>query len=46
MKDRAALRKDIERLAAEPKLTRIIVSHEKVITERPAEVLDAVAASL
>ena len=46
MKDGTALRKDLERLAAEPKLTRIIVSHEKVISERPADVLHAVAASL
>jgi hypothetical protein len=46
VKDRAALRTHLERLAAEPDLVRVIVSHHRMITERPAEVLREVAASL
>jgi hypothetical protein len=30
VKDRAALKRDLERLAATPQLTRLVVAHEKV----------------
>lgn len=46
VKDRAALRADLERLAATPDLRRVIVSHVVPIVERPAEVLREVAATL
>ena len=46
VKDRRALRADLERLAATPDLRRIVVSHIDVIDDRPAEVLRSIAAAL
>ncbi len=46
VKERRAFREHLERLAATPDLVRIIVSHHRIITERPAEVLREVAATL
>lgn len=46
LKDRRALRANLERLAETPNLKRIIVSHHRMITEDPANVLKAVAATL
>ena len=46
LKDKAAFRAHLERLAATPQLVRIIVSHHEPITERPAETLLEVAAGL
>ena len=44
--DRAALRRDLERLATTPKLHRLVPSHGPAIEEDPAGVLGRVAASL
>jgi hypothetical protein len=46
VKDRAALATHLERLADTPDLRRIVVSHGRAITERPAEVLRQVADTL
>ncbi len=46
IKDKAALRRNLERLAALPGLRRIIVSHHEVIDDEPARVLRDVAATL
>ena len=46
IKDRAAFRAHLERLADTPDLIRIIVSHHRMITDRPSETLREVAASL
>jgi len=46
MKNRAALRASLERLANTPELTRIIVSHHRTITDDPAGTLRSVARSL
>jgi len=46
MKDRAALRRSLERLAETPNLRRIVVSHHLVITDDPAGTLRAVAGTL
>lgn len=46
VKDRSAFRADLERLAATPDLIRIVVSHHRRITDRPAEVLRDIAATL
>jgi hypothetical protein len=46
LKDRAAFAAHLERLAAEPGLRRVIVSHHRTVDERPAEVLREVAAAL
>ena len=46
VKDRSAFRAHLERLAAEPDLVRVIVSHHHMIVDRPAEVLREVAGSL
>lgn len=44
--DKRAFRAHLERLANEPRLARIIVSHHQVIAERAAETLAEVAAAL
>jgi hypothetical protein len=44
VKDRAALADHLERLADIPDLIRIIVSHHRMITEKPSETLRVVAA--
>jgi len=46
VKDRPALRSHLERLAAEPGLERILVSHHLPVSEMPAEILSQVATSL
>jgi hypothetical protein len=46
VKDKAALRAHFERLADTPGLSRIIVSHGRPISDRPAEVLRKVAVAL
>ena len=46
MKDRAAFRAHLERLAALPDLERIIVAHHETIAREPARVLREVAAKL
>jgi hypothetical protein len=46
VKDKAAYRAHLERLAETPDLVRIIVSHHEPITEKPADTLRRVAASL
>lgn len=46
VKDRSALASHLERLAETPDLIRIIVSHGRAITDRPAGVLRQVAATL
>lgn len=46
VRDRAALRRDLEELAATAGLRRIVVSHHLVISEAPVDVLRAIAASL
>ncbi len=46
IKDGAAVRGELERLAATPDLCRVIVSHHETITEDPARVLREVAATL
>lgn len=46
VKDKAAFKADLERLADTPGLKRIIVSHHRTIVDEPAAVLRRVAASL
>jgi hypothetical protein len=46
VKDRAALAAHLERLADTPDLVRIIVSHHRMITDRPSETLRAAAADV
>ncbi len=46
VKDKAALRAHLERLADTAKLARIIVSHHEVITDNPRDVLRGVAATI
>lgn len=46
VKDRAALGAHLERLADTPDLIRIIVSHHRMITDRPSDTLREVAAEL
>jgi hypothetical protein len=46
VKDRAAFRAHLERLADTPALVRIIVSHHRMITDRPSDTLRRVAATL
>jgi hypothetical protein len=46
VKDRAALRTDLERLAGTPDLRRIVPSHGDVVTDDPAGALRRVAATL
>jgi hypothetical protein len=46
VKDRAAFKAHFERLAETPDLIRIIVSHHRMITERPSETLREVAATM
>ena len=46
VKDRTAFAAHFDRLADTPDLIRIIVSHHRMITDRPSETLRAVAASL
>jgi hypothetical protein len=46
VKDKGALRADLERLATTPDLRRIVPSHGDVVTSDPASALRAVAASL
>jgi hypothetical protein len=46
IKDKAAVRAELERLAALPGLVRVVVSHHETITDRPADALRAVAATL
>lgn len=46
VKDKGALHNHLERLAGTPGLRRIIVSHHEPITDRPGEILRAVAAAL
>lgn len=46
IRDKEAFRTNLETLSETPDLTRIIVSHHRMITERPAEVLREVAAAL
>lgn len=46
VKDRDALRAHLERLADTPDLIRIVVSHHRMITDRPSETLRKVAAGL
>jgi hypothetical protein len=46
VKDRAAFGAHLERLADTPGLIRIIVSHHRMITDRPSETLREVAAEL
>lgn len=46
VKDRAAFRAHLERLAATPRLQRIIVSHHQTVAERAAETLKAAVADL
>jgi len=46
VKDKAAFKADLERLADTPDLKRIIVSHHRTIVDEPAAVLRRVAASL
>jgi len=46
VKDRAAFRAHLERLAETPGLVRIIVSHHESITDDPAGTLRGVAAAL
>jgi hypothetical protein len=46
LKDRAAFRAHLERLADTPDLLRVIVSHHQMIAHQPAEVLRTVADSL
>jgi hypothetical protein len=45
-RDRGAFRSQLERLADEPDLRRIVVAHGATIDDRPAEVLRAIAAGL
>ncbi|HEU4403846.1 MAG TPA: hypothetical protein VFS43_00925 [Polyangiaceae bacterium] len=46
IKDRAAFRAHLARLADTPNLRRVIVSHHRTIDERPAEALREVAATV
>lgn len=46
LKDKRAFRTSLERLAALPRLRRVIVGHHEVIDEQPARVLRDVAATL
>lgn len=46
VKDKAALRAHLERLAATPRLQRVVVSHHQMIDVAPAETLARVAATL
>jgi hypothetical protein len=46
MKDRAALRVSLDKLADTPDLKRIIVSHHRTITDDPAGTLRAAARTL
>lgn len=46
MKDRAALKRDLEQLAETPELQRIVVSHHRMIAEDAAQTLRDVAARL
>jgi len=46
VKDKAAFRAHLERLASTKDLRRVIVSHHETITEDPAGALRAVAATL
>lgn len=46
VKDKAAFRDQLQRLADTPDLTRVVVSHHEPITDRPAETLRQVANSL
>jgi hypothetical protein len=46
VKDKAAFRENLQRLAGTPELKRIIVSHHEPITDQPADTLRRVAASL
>jgi hypothetical protein len=46
VKDRGALRAHLQRLAAEPELRRIIVSHHEMLRQEPARALARVADSL
>jgi len=46
IKDKAAVRAELEKLASKPDLVRVIVSHHEMITEQPADALRRVAASL
>ncbi|MGF1465069.1 MAG: hypothetical protein ACFCGT_02945 [Sandaracinaceae bacterium] len=46
MKDRKALKADLERLAETEDLRRIVVSHHRMIDDKPREVLKEVAARL
>lgn len=46
VKDKNAVRRELEQLADTPALSRIIVSHHEVIDDRPADVLKSLAASL
>jgi hypothetical protein len=46
IKDAAALRAHLLRLAETPGLRRVIVAHHEVITEAPAETLRQVAQTL
>ena len=46
MKDRKALKRDLEQLAETPELQRIVVSHHRMIAEDAAQTLRDVAARL
>ena len=46
VKDRRAFAAHLERLASTPDLTRIIVSHHRMIVDTPGEILQQVAATL
>lgn len=46
IKDKRAVVQELKALAATPGLARVIVSHHKVIDERPGETLEALANSL
>jgi hypothetical protein len=46
IKDKPALKAQLERWAALPGLSRIIVSHGDIITKDPAQVLRGLAESL
>jgi hypothetical protein len=46
VKDKAKFRSHLEQIAATPNLRRLIVSHGKVMAEKPGEILRQVAAAL
>ncbi len=46
IKEKAAFREHLEKLAATPNLARLIVSHGRVMTEKPGETLRTVASAL